>query len=143
AGKSTRTYPLTLTRPKPVLPIVNKPLLARQLDALAGVVDEALLVVGYRQEMIRERFGARYGDIRLTYVEQREQLGTGHAVLQCAAHLDGSVLVVNGDDLYAPEDLRALATIEQGCLGIEVADPRRFGVLETEGDRIVRVVEKP
>ena len=143
AGKSTRTYPLTVTRPKPLLPVANKALLARQLDALAGLVDEAILVVGYRQEMIRERFGERYGEIRLTYVEQTEQLGTGHAVLQCAAHLDGPVLVLNGDDLYAPEDLRALVSIDQGCLGYAVEDPRRFGVLETEGDRLVRVVEKP
>ncbi|MEX2015565.1 MAG: sugar phosphate nucleotidyltransferase, partial [Candidatus Hydrogenedentales bacterium] len=143
AGKSTRTYPLTLTRPKPLLPIANRPLLARQLDALAGLVDEVLLVVGYRQEMIRERFGDHYRDIRLVYVEQTEQQGTGHAVLQCAPHLNGPALVLNGDDLYAPEDLRALVATEQGCLGYEVDDPRRFGVLETKGDRIVRVVEKP
>ena len=143
AGKSTRTYPLTVTRPKPLLPIANRALLARQLDALAGLVDEVVLVVGYRQDMIRELFGDRFGNIRLTYVEQTEQLGTGHAVLQCAPHLDGPVLVMNGDDLYAPKDLRALVSIDQGCLGYEVDDPRRFGVLETEGDRLVRIVEKP
>ena len=83
AGKSTRTYPLTLTRPKPLLPILNKPILAHQLDALHGLIDEAVIVVGYLQEQIHERFGDAYRGIRMTYVEQREQLGTGHAVLQC------------------------------------------------------------
>ncbi len=42
AGKSTRTYPLTLTKPKPLLKVANKPILAHQLDALEGVVGEVI-----------------------------------------------------------------------------------------------------
>ena len=73
AGKSTRTYPLTLTRPKPLLPIANKPILAHQLDALAGLVDSVAVVVGYKAEMIHERFGDSYAGIAIEYVEQHEQ----------------------------------------------------------------------
>ncbi|NIA13012.1 MAG: NTP transferase domain-containing protein [Nitrospiraceae bacterium] len=144
AGKSTRTYPLTLTKPKPLLPVMNKPILAHQLDALKGTVDAAVLVVGYRQEMIREAFGDSYNGMALEYVEQREQLGTGHAVLQCAERLDEPFLAMNGDDLYAAEDFAAVAAAEQAALVMSVPDPRLYGVYEVGSDgRVVRIVEKP
>ncbi len=59
--------------------------------------------------MIGTHFGSRYNGIALQYVEQTEQLGTGHAVLQCAKHIEAPFLVMNGDDLYDPADLRKLA----------------------------------
>ena len=52
AGKSTRTNPLTMTRPKALLPVMNKPILQHNLENLDGLVDEAILIVGYRKEMI-------------------------------------------------------------------------------------------
>ena len=109
AGKSTRTYPLTLTRPKPLLPVMGRPILAWQLDAMPREVDTVVLVVGYKHEMIRAHFGASYGRLKLEYVAQTEQLGTGHAVLVCEGAIDGPFLAMNGDDLYAPEDLAAVA----------------------------------
>src|SRR5689334_13827910 len=100
AGKSTRTYPLTVTRPKPLLPVANRPILAHQLDALAGLVDTAVVVVGYRAAMIRERFGAAYHGMKIKYIEQTEQLGTGHALQQCGSALTQPFIALNGDDLY-------------------------------------------
>jgi bifunctional UDP-N-acetylglucosamine pyrophosphorylase/glucosamine-1-phosphate N-acetyltransferase len=144
AGKSTRTYPLTLTRPKPLLKVANKTILEHQLDALDGIADAAILVVGYRQEMIRAAYGDRYKNIALRYVVQTDQLGTGHAVLQCAEHVDGPFLAMNGDDLYAPGDLRNLASATQAALVKTVPDPRLYGIYEvTDGNRVVRLVEKP
>lgn len=144
AGKSTRTYPLTLTRPKPLLKVANRPILAHQIDALSGVADAIVLVVGYRAEMIRETFGDRYGDTPIQYVTQTEQRGTGHAILQCAGVLDGPFLAMNGDDLYAPEDLARVAIEEQAALAMNVPDPRLYGIYEVAGDhRAVRLVEKP
>ena len=81
AGKSTRTYPLTLTRPKPLLKAANKTILEHNLDNLNGIADEAILIVGYKKEMIRKKFGNNYNNIKIRYIEQKEQLGTGHA--QC------------------------------------------------------------
>ena len=52
-GKSTRTYPLTLTRPKPLLKVANKTLLEYNLEALNNLVNELILVVGYRKDMIK------------------------------------------------------------------------------------------
>ena len=144
AGQSTRTYPLTLTRPKPLLKVANKTILARQLDALTSVVDEAVLIVHYLKEQIIEAFGDRYGSIKLTYVDQPEPLGTGHAVLMAADAIGEPFLAMNGDDLYAPEDLRALAECAQGALVKEVPDPRLYGIYEVTGDDLaVRIVEKP
>ena len=51
AGKSTRTYPLTLTRPKPLLKVANKTLLEHNLDNLVGIVDEVIIVVGYKKKL--------------------------------------------------------------------------------------------
>jgi bifunctional UDP-N-acetylglucosamine pyrophosphorylase/glucosamine-1-phosphate N-acetyltransferase len=144
AGKSTRTYPLTLTRPKALLPVANKPILERQLDALDGLVDTVVIVVGYRQEMIRAAFGNSYGGMRLEYVEQEEQLGTGHAILQCARVIDGPFLAINGDDLYGDRDLAQLAAQERPTALVRtMADPRPFGAYEVDADRRVRrLVEK-
>lgn len=144
AGKSTRTYPLTLTRPKPLLPVANKTILERQAEALSAVADGLVLVVGYRSDMIRARFGASLNGMPVEYVEQTEQLGTGHAVLQCAKNIDGPFLVVNGDDLYAANDLARLAEPEQAALVLDVPDPRAYGIYETTPDgRVIRLVEKP
>ncbi len=144
AGKSTRTYPLTLTRPKPLLPVANRCILARQLDALHGLVDEVILIVGYRRDMIQARFGGRYRDIALRYVEQTQQLGTGHAILQCAPFVDQPFMAMNGDDLFDPQDLARLAAAGQGALAKHVADPRLYGIYEVDAKGCAtRLVEKP
>lgn len=144
AGKSTRTYPLTLTRPKPLLPVANKPILQHQLEALMGIVDTVLLVIGYRGEMIRDRFGDHFGSIALEYVDQQEQKGTGHALLQCEQHISESFVAINGDDLYDRKDLEALAAHENGALAKHVDDPSMYGVYVVDAEnRVTRIVEKP
>ena len=144
AGRSTRTYPLTLTRPKPLLKLVNKTILEHQLDALSGIVDGVVLVVGYRKEMIQHSLGDDYRGISIQYVEQTEQRGTGHAVLQAAGLIDEPFLAMNGDDLYDPDDLASLARARQAALVKTVPDPSLYGIYElADGDRVVRLVEKP
>ncbi len=144
AGASTRTHPLTVERPKPLLPLLNRPLLAWSLEALVGLVDEVILVVGFRQEMIRSAFGERFGPLRLRYVEQREPLGTGHALLQALPLLEGRFFVLNGDDLVAREDLEALLPWPQALLTTVMDDPRAFSIVELDDEgRVVRIIEKP
>jgi len=133
-----------LTRPKPLLPVANRPLLAYHLDALAPLVDTVCLVVGYKQAMIREALGDAWGDLALEYVEQTEQRGTGHALLQCAGRMDEPFLALNGDDLWDAGDLARLAEAPCGVLVKSVADPRQYGVFEVDRDHNVqRLVEKP
>ncbi len=144
AGKSTRTWPLTLTRPKPLLPVMNTPLLAHQLRALKGIADEAVIVTGYMGDMIRNYFGGSFEGMTLRYVEQKEQRGTGHAVLQAAAVVDGPFIALNGDDLYDPADLERLARRPGLALAREVEQPERFGVYEIDSEnRVLSLEEKP
>lgn len=144
AGKSTRTYPLTLTRPKPLLPIANRSIIHRSLDQLAGLFDEVILIVGYRQDMIRQALGEQYKGMRLIYQEQRQQLGTGHAILQARPHIRGRFVAMNGDDLFAHEDLIVLQKQAYAALAKRVPDPSIYGVCRVdEKNRLIDMVEKP
>ncbi len=144
AGKSTRTWPLTLTRPKPLLPVMGVPLLAHQLRALKGIAEEAVVVIGYRGGMIREQFGETFEGIGIRYVEQHEQRGTGHAILQTASVITGPFIALNGDDLYDLGDLKSLALKPGVALAREVEQPERFGVFEIDAaNRVLCLEEKP
>lgn len=144
AGKSTRTYPLTLTRPKPLLPILNRPLLYHNLDQFVGLFDEVILITGYRKEMIEARLGNSYRGMRIVYQEQKEQLGTGHAALQAKPHIRGKFVVMNGDDLFARVDLEALVRYEYAALVMRAEHPERYGVYQVDAqNRVLNLVEKP
>jgi len=144
AGKSTRTYPLTLTRPKPVLPLLGKPLLAHTLEALAAAADEAVVVVGYREDMVRDAFGDRHAGLRLTYVRQSDQRGTADAVAAARGAVRGEFLVVNGDDYYGAENVAALAgQAGAAVLGAPARTSGRFGVLRADAGLLVGIDEKP
>lgn len=144
AGKSTRTYPLTLTRPKPLLPIVNRPLIFHSLDQLAGLFEEIILITGYRKEMIEAAVGKSYRGMRIIYQEQKEQLGTGHAVLQARPHINGKFVAMNGDDLFAHIDLQELIKHDYAALVKRAENPELYGVYEVdENNRVLNLVEKP
>ena len=97
AGRGTRMRPLTDRRPKPLLPVGDRPLLERVFDTAADVVDEFVVVTGYRGEAIRETVGDSYRGHPVHYVEQAEALGTAHAVAQAEPVVDDDFLVLNGD----------------------------------------------
>jgi UDP-N-acetylglucosamine diphosphorylase / glucose-1-phosphate thymidylyltransferase / UDP-N-acetylgalactosamine diphosphorylase / glucosamine-1-phosphate N-acetyltransferase / galactosamine-1-phosphate N-acetyltransferase len=143
AGKSTRTYPLTATRPKPLLPLANKPLLSHTLDRLKGVVSEAILIVGYKKEMIKKHFGKRYNGIKLTYLEQKEQLGTGHALLTAKKHINGRCIVMAGDDLYERKDILACVKHDNAILVSTNPHPERYGVIKVKNGKLQDIIEKP
>jgi UDP-N-acetylglucosamine diphosphorylase/glucosamine-1-phosphate N-acetyltransferase len=144
AGKSTRTYPLTLTRPKPLLTIANKPLIEYNLDQMQGLFDKVILIVGYRQDMIQKALGDRYKGIRIIYQEQNEQRGTGHAVLQAKSHIKNKFVAMNGDDLFSGEDLKNLINLENGALVKTVENPSAYGVYEVDKkNKVLNLVEKP
>jgi bifunctional UDP-N-acetylglucosamine pyrophosphorylase/glucosamine-1-phosphate N-acetyltransferase len=143
AGRSTRTHPLTATRPKPLVPIWDRPLLEHQLRQLEGLVDEVLLVVGFLREQIEERFGGSFGRIRLRYVVQERQRGTADALLAARPHVTARSLVLNGDDFYHGHDLKALLASGRGLLVAQAKDPENRAVVQLEGDVIQGIVEKP
>jgi len=143
AGVGKRMRPLTLKRPKPLLNVAGKPVLKRTLDQLAGLVDEVILVVGYKGKMIKDYFGSSYKQMRLRYVWQKSQLGTAHAAKEALAYLKGDFLLLHGDDLYERNDIqKVLGTCPSMLLG-KVKDPSRFGVVATQGKRVKSIAEKP
>ena len=101
-GEGTRLRPLTLTVPKPALPLAGRPFLTFMLDWLAGHgVTESILSCGYRSEDVRRVLGDIYDGMRLRYVVEEEPLGTAGPVRLAAdaGVLAERFLVLNGDTL--------------------------------------------
>ncbi len=143
AGKGRRMMPLTLDRPKPLIETAGKSLLENNLDNLVGLVSEVILVVGYKKEMIMEKFGKEYKGIGVIYVVQEEQLGTGHALLQAEEKVKGKFLMLNGDDLYSREDMKAVSKYDNCILVEKRKDVGGFGVVVVKDEMVVDIVEKP
>jgi bifunctional UDP-N-acetylglucosamine pyrophosphorylase / glucosamine-1-phosphate N-acetyltransferase len=108
AGKGTR---MKSDLPKVLVTVANRPMIEFVLDALAAAdVTDVIVVVGYRSDLVRSALANRQG---LTFVEQKEQLGTGHAVMVCRDELakrpEAAVFVLTGDSpLVQPRSLRTL-----------------------------------
>ena len=143
AGKSTRTYPLTLTRPKPLLGVANVTVIEHNLEQLRGLVDEVVVVVGYKADDIRAFLGDSYGGMKMTYVTQEDTSGNASALSLVRDHIKGRFILLFGDDLYCRTDIRNLLKCENAILAQRVDNPSNFGVLKVDGDRFVEVVEKP
>ena len=151
-GRGTRLLPLTVYRPKPMIPFFNRPLMEYALQNLikAGV-DEVYVLVGYLKERIIEYFGdgSEWG-IEIHYSNKDNvKLGTAGATKKVVKHMDDTFLVVSSDvltnlDLKALYDYhkkkKALATIALS----EVDDPTQYGIaiIDSEG-RIQQFKEKP
>jgi bifunctional UDP-N-acetylglucosamine pyrophosphorylase/glucosamine-1-phosphate N-acetyltransferase len=143
AGKSTRTWPLTLTKPKPLLKVMNKEIIKHNLDALQGLVGEVIIIVGFKKEMIIEEIGLKYGKLKIRYAEQKTQLGTGHALKYVEKLIKGKFIVMGGDDIFSKKDIKACLRHKYAVLGCKVEDPGRFGVFVVKGKEVKKVVEKP
>ncbi len=144
AGEGTRMRPLSATVPKPMLPVADRPLVAHTVDAAIDAgVDEIVLVVGYEAKQVTSYFGAARRDVPISYVHQQERAGTADAVLAAREHLDGAFAVLNGDNLYDVASIKRLLEAGPAVGAIEVDDPRQYGVLSTDGDRVTGIVEKP
>ncbi len=143
AGKSTRTWPLTLTKPKPLLKVMNKEIIKHNLDALQGLVSEVIIIVGFKKEMIIEEIGHKYGKLKIRYAEQKKQLGTGHALKYVEKLIKGKFIVMGGDDIFSKKDIKACLRHKYAVLGCKVEDPGRFGVFVVKGKEVKKVVEKP
>lgn len=152
-GAGTRLRPLTLTTPKPLLPIAGRPFVERQLQWLAAHgVDEVVLSLGYLPEAFIEHFPeGRFGSLALKYAVEEEPMGTAGAIRFAAelAGIDDTFVVCNGDvlttlDLSAfvafHREHEASATIQLS----RIDDPSAFGVVPTYPDGEVKeFVEKP
>lgn len=150
AGEGTRLRPLTSNIPKPLLTVAGRPYLAHLVQALkdAGIREQYILV-GWKSNRVKEFFGdGQQMGVELTYLEQKERLGTANAVGVAEGHIDDDFVCVNGDVVMAPESVIELVSAfvkdHQPFIGaVEVPDPQRFGVIELKDGKLVRIVEKP
>lgn len=145
AGVGSRLRPHTHTTPKALVHVAGKPILGHILDSLqpAGV-DEVVLVVGYLGDQIVDYVKKTY-DLRVQVVEQEERLGLGHAIYLTKDSVKAGepILIVLGDTIVQA-DLASVLARGVTAIGVrEVDNPSSFGVVQLEGERIQKLVEKP
>jgi len=150
-GLGTRLRPLTYIVPKPMLPIGHKPLLEYQINYLKRYeFDRIILAVGYLQEHIVRYFadGERFG-VKIIYSAEKEPLDTGGAIKNAEKLITSDFIAMNSDVVFDMLNLERLLTIHKDGKAVatvvltRISDPSRFGVVELDGDRIIKFIEKP
>ena len=150
-GYGTRLRPITYTQAKQLVPVANKPVLFYGLEAISEAgIKEVGIVVGDTHREIEQAVGDGSAfNLRVTYIHQEKPLGLAHAVKVSRYFIgDSSFLMYLGDnilkqklkpfiDKFEEKDADALIMVA------EVLHPERFGVVEIEGDKVKRLVEKP
>ncbi len=147
-GLGTRLRPLTLHRPKALVPLVDRPQVVHILEALPSSCDEVIVAVNYMFKQVRDFFLQREFGVEVRVVEEPKPLGTGGAIKNLQRRIHGTFAVYNGDVVDTIEFDRLVAAHEKarGVATIAVwpvDDPSAYGVVAIEKGRITRFVEKP
>ncbi|RME49223.1 MAG: glucose-1-phosphate thymidylyltransferase [Caldilineae bacterium] len=151
-GKGTRLYPLTYTSAKQLIPLANKPVLFRVIEAIrdAGITDIGI-VIGDTGEEVKRAVGAggRWG-VRITYIPQPQPLGLAHAVKISRDFLgDDRFVMFLGDNVIQGGISGLIAEFAESNYNSQIVltrvkEPQHYGVAELGEDRrIVRLIEKP
>jgi mannose-1-phosphate guanylyltransferase len=150
-GEGTRLRPLTETIPKPLVPLVDRPSLDHVLDHLARHgVHEVVLSSSYLESTFHAFLEARHGDPAITWITEREPLGTGGAIVHALANLDDEPFFALNGDILTDLDLTAMLAFHRarGAAATialhRVEDARPFGLVPTDPDgRVLEFREKP
>ena len=151
-GAGTRLRPITHTSAKQLVPVANKPVLFYGIEALvdAGVKEIGIIIAPETGEEIRKAAGdgSAFG-AEITYIVQDKPAGLAHAVLTAEEFIGGSPFVMYLGDNLLRDGLRGLVSAftehepDALILLTPVDDPESYGVAELDGERIVRLIEKP
>jgi len=151
-GAGTRLRPITHTSAKQLVPVANKPVLFYGIEALAeaGIGEIGIIIAPETGGEIREAVGdgGRWG-VSVTYLEQEAPLGLAHALLTAEPFLGRSPFVMYLGDNLLRDGIVDLADSFKASepdaliLLTPVEDPSSYGVAELNGDRVVRLIEKP
>jgi glucose-1-phosphate thymidylyltransferase len=144
AGLGSRLRPLTWNRPKPLVSVGGKTLLAHVIERVEPInPDRLIFITGYLGDQIEEWARSNF-DLPLAFVEQPEMLGQTDAIGRTREVAQGSGLVIF-PDLVFEADFTMLADTDADVVLYtkEVEDPSRFGVAVVEDGRVTRLVEKP
>ena len=143
AGPGKRLRPLTNTIPKVLLNVAGKPSMAFILDKMIqkGITD-IVFVTGYLGNVVEDYIKKNYPKIKSTFVEQKERLGTAHAIFQAEPYIKKDVFILFGDTLFDGDF--SLETDGDGIIFVaETDNPQRFGIVELQGKYLKRIIEKP
>jgi len=146
AGEGQRLRPFTVTRPKAMISIADKPILQFIVESLAlNGIRNIIFVVGYRKEQVYDYMGSgeQFG-VDITYVTQEQQLGTAHALSQVKEKVGDEFLVLSGDNLIEAHTIADFSAIgPEAVLVKRVKDPVRYGVVKIDRGEVKGIVEKP
>lgn len=148
-GFGTRMRPLTYTTPKPLLPLLNKPLIQHIIDALPQEVEEIVLAANYKIDLLEDYFQEVGLERKVHVVDEPEPRGTGGAVKNVEEYLDDTFFVINSD-IVSSLDFKEYLDFYRSKDGIgaisawEVENPEEFGVMDlNEDNKIMKFQEKP
>ena len=151
AGKGTRLRPVTLTTPKPLVPVANRPLITYALDMIkgGGMTEVGIVVNSLDSSVVRRLGDGKNLGVNISYIVQEEQNGLAHAVSLCQDFIDGEAFAMFlGDNIIQDKMSDLLKNFEASgyeaaiALG-EVPDPERFGVAIVEDGNVTKLLEKP
>jgi glucose-1-phosphate thymidylyltransferase len=147
AGEGTRLRPLTVSKPKVMIPIANRPIIEYAVEAVSqNGIKEIVIVVGYKKESIMSHFedGRKFG-CEISYVQQPKPLGTSHALLQAESEIDSDFLVLPGDNLIDPKEISKLieSQNQNSLLIAESEIPSKYGVVFLDKGVVTKMLEKP
>jgi UDP-N-acetylglucosamine diphosphorylase/glucosamine-1-phosphate N-acetyltransferase len=154
AGEGKRLRPITSSKPKPMIPLLGNPILEHTILGLkAAGINHFLLIVGYKQELIKNHFhkASSQLDVKIDFISQEEYLGTAHAAGYAKDFIkDEDFLMMYGDLFVDPEIFKIIIQKykEQEYEGlitlIEVENPQDYGIIKINSKEIVEhIIEKP
>jgi len=144
AGFGTRLRPQTWSKPKPLVGLAGKPMLAHVLDRVLPLdLGQLVFITGFLGDQIEAWARANY-DVPLAFVEQPEMLGQTDAIIRTRDLVRGDALTLFPDMVFEA-DFSVLADVDADVFSFtkEVEDPSAFGIAIVEGGRVVKLVEKP
>ena len=146
AGEGQRLRPFTANKPKVMISIAGKPILHHVIESLAqNGIRDIVLVVGYKREQVYDYLGSgeKLG-VDITYVTQKKQLGTAHALAQAKAVAEDEFLVLPGDNLIEADTIAQFVAVKPNAVLVKgVDDPTRYGVVAIKRGLVGCITEKP
>ena len=144
AGKGVRMLPLTQDRPKMLVEVAGVPLIEHVMRALPSEIDEVIIVVGYKAQMIIDYLGDTFEGKSIRYVHQWMPAGTAHALSLARPFLTGRFLLMNTDDIMGKEALAEAISHPLAILVSPSEHPEKFGVVQVRANgTLEEIQEKP